>query len=257
MTGELVRDFKPADDLLSLADATIYVPNRRAARALSTAFLGWFEGRATLLPTIRTLGDTDDLDFGLDGWGAADGPELLPISDLDRKLQLSSLIQGWKDAIADETCKLFGDEEIIIPTHAADSIRLADDLAILLTQFTQEELDWNEVSALVPEDHADWWRLTTAFLQIIMKNWPDHLAELGLLDPAEHAVRSLKARAVRYSEKGSIGPVIVAGSTGSVPSTQLLLKAVAGLPLGAVVLPGVDFHVPDAEWERLSDPNLP
>ena len=41
-------------------------------------------------------------------------------------------------------------------------------------------------------------------------------------------------------------PVIAAGSTGSVPATARLLKAIARLPNGALVLPGLDTEL-DAE----------
>ncbi|MEL7430642.1 MAG: double-strand break repair protein AddB, partial [Pseudomonadota bacterium] len=256
MEGRLISGYRPADDPLLLPEATIYMPNRRAARALSTAFIDWFGGRATLLPLIRTLGDTDDRDFGLSPADDDESLVLPPIGDLDRVLQLARLVQGWKDAISRETRALLGDEEILIPTSHADSIRLAHDLAGLLSQMTQEEVEWNRVDDVVPDDHADWWRLTSTFLRIVMEAWPAYLEDTGLLDPADRAVRLLKARAERYARDGSRGPVIVAGSTGSVPSTQLLLKAVAGLPNGAVILPGVDLTLGAREWERLGRPSL-
>ena len=46
-------------DPLTLADAQIFLPTRRGARALTEAFLRQTAGRSTLLPMIRTLGDAD------------------------------------------------------------------------------------------------------------------------------------------------------------------------------------------------------
>jgi len=257
LDGVLIEGFYPAQNPLLLPDTTIYVPNRRAARALSSAFLARFEKTATLLPRIRTLGDTDEDEFGISAEGSeiSDLPD--PINALDRTLQLATLVQSWKDQLAFNIQKLFGDETIQIPTSAADSIRLADDLANLLTQITQEETDWDKVSEFVPENHADWWRLTAEFLKIIMQYWPSHLEQNNLSDPAERAVQLLKARANRYQTKASSGPVIVAGTTGSVPSTQLLLEAVASLPNGAIVLPGVDFEMTGSAWKRLQTSSLP
>ncbi|MDJ0612033.1 MAG: double-strand break repair protein AddB [Rhizobiaceae bacterium] len=256
LDGVLVEGFCPSKDPFKLADATIYVPNRRAARALSSAFLARFEGSATLLPTIRTLGDTDDDEFGID----VDVEEFaaLPtsISALDRTLQLAMLIQTWKDTLASNIQKLFGDETILIPTSSADSIRLADDLANLLTQIVQEETDWNTVNELVPDEYADWWRLTAEFLKIIMNYWPEHLKENDLMDPAVRAVSLLRARAERYESKPPKGPVIVAGTTGSVPSTQLLLRVVGNLLDGAIVLPGVDMGMSNEAWNRLQNSRL-
>ena len=40
------------------------------------------------------------------------------------------------------------------------------------------------------------------------------------------------------------GPVYVAGSTGSQPATAALMRVVANLPQGCVVLPGLDQDLP-------------
>ena len=53
--------------------------------------------------------------------------------------------------------------------------------------------------------------------------------------------------------KGSAHPVIAAGSTGTVPSTARLLKVIASLPNGAVVLPGLDRSLDDEDWASLAE----
>jgi ATP-dependent helicase/nuclease subunit B len=47
------------------------------------------------------------------------------------------------------------------------------------------------------------------------------------------------------------GPVIAAGSTGTVPATARLLQVIASLPNGAVVLPGLDLTLDDESWDRV------
>ncbi|WP_163317514.1 hypothetical protein, partial [Enterobacter hormaechei] len=47
------------------------------------------------------------------------------------------------------------------------------------------------------------------------------------------------------------GPVIAAGSTGSMPATAKFLHAVASLPHGAVVLPGLDTDLDDDAWRTI------
>ena len=47
------------------------------------------------------------------------------------------------------------------------------------------------------------------------------------------------------------GPVIAAGSTGSMPATAKFLHAVANLPQGAVVLPGLDTDLDDEAWQSI------
>lgn len=256
MEGRLIDGFCPDADPLLLSSATIYVPNRRAARALSTAFLGLQKEGATVLPTIRTLGDTDEDDFGLSHLDAAGGFDPKVISTLDRKLELASLVRLWQNNIAEETRRLYGDEDIRIPTSAADALYLASQLSDLLTQITQEEAGWDKIRSIIPENHAQWWQLTSTFLRIVMEFWPEHLAEKGLTDPAIHALQLLKQRAKKITENPPDDPVLVIGTTGSVPSTQALLKSVSGLENGAIVLPGVDLAMRDDEWERLQRSDL-
>src|SRR5918993_1293404 len=54
-------------DPATLAEATIYLPTRRAARAFAALFAGHGDGRAQLLPRIVPLGEADDAEFELAG----------------------------------------------------------------------------------------------------------------------------------------------------------------------------------------------
>ena len=252
--GRLINGFLPIDDPLLLSTATIFVPNRRAGRALATAFLGAGKADASILPAIRMLGDVGDEEFGLGE--TLDG--LLDLADTihprQRQLELAHLIEQWVSSLTEQTRALLDDEDITIPASKADAIHLADDLCRLLDQMTLEEISWPAIGKIIPEDRdwAEWWRLTATFLKIIMENWPEHLEARGLMDPAERQAKLLDLRTSGYERHGSKGPVIVAGSTGSVPATQRLLKAVAGLENGAIVLPGLDQHMPANEWQRLT-----
>ena len=46
---------------------------------------------------------------------------------------------------------------------------------------------------------------------------------------------------------------MAAGSTGGIPAVARLLRVVARLPRGAVILPGLDLHLPEPAWEVLED----
>src|SRR4029079_1547540 len=52
---------------------------------------------------------------------------------------------------------------------------------------------------------------------------------------------------------GHSGPVIAAGSTGSIPATAGLLATIATLPHGALVLPGLDTDLDDATWSMIGN----
>src|SRR5690606_14204124 len=81
--------------------------------------------------------------------------------------------------------------------------------------------------------------------------WPQILADRGRLDGAERRNRQLHRQAdtapLLYGDR----PVIAAGSTGSIPATAQLLKAIAGLPRGAVILPGLDPSLTSKQHEML------
>ena len=125
---------------------------------------------------------------------------------------------------------------------------LARGLAELLDAMDTEERAWSELDDLVAADHAQWWQLTLEFLKIAGEFWPARLAELHASNPADHRNAVLRVEAERMRTAPPSGPVVVAGSTGSIPATAELMAAVAQLDKGAVVLPGLDQQMDEAAW---------
>lgn len=232
-------------DPARLADATVLLPTRRACRALRDAFLRVAGNRgAVLLPRLLPLGDMDEEELLLAGAfeeplaGPDGGLGLAPaVPRLHRQFRLARLILARADT--DET-----------PDQA---VRLAQELARLLDQFHTERIAPAKLKTLAAEDR-DWaghWQRTLAFLSIVTEHWPAILAADGALDPAERRNKVLEAQAAEWTRTPPQGPVIAAGSTGTVPATADLLKVVAGLPNGAVVLPGLDRTLDDAVFAAL------
>ena len=77
------------------------------------------------------------------------------------------------------------------------------------------------------------------FLQIARQMWPAILKAQNRIELTERRDALIKAEAQRLARKTD-APVIVAGSTGSIPSTAELIATIARLPHEAVVLPGLD-----------------
>ncbi len=229
-------------DPLVLARATVLLPTRRAVRALREAFLRLSGGRPTLLPRLRPLGDVDE-----EEWDFAAGadwltPESLPPADLP------PAIPGLRRQLLLTRLVLAGPRRDIGVDQAA---RLAAELARLLDQVHTERLDFAGLAGLVPDAFADHWRITLDFLKILTEQWPLVLAAEGCIDPAERRNLLLEAQAQAWAAHPPADPVIAAGSTGSIPATANLLAAVAGLPRGRVVLPGLDRDLPAALWPAL------
>ena len=88
------------------------------------------------------------------------------------------------------------------------------------------------------------------FLQIAREAWPQILASAAHIEPAARRDALIKAEAARLAAQAD-GPVIAAGSTGSMPATAELIATIAQLPHGAVVLPGLDTDLDEDSWELI------
>ncbi len=234
--------------------ATIYVPTRRAARALAHAFAEAMQPRAVLLPRIVPLGDPADLEerailTAEEARGFGDDADLPPaIGDLDRRFRLTQLIEQWRRS-RDFVALAAAGDGFQIGGGFADSFALAGDLASLMDEFTIEGVNWEQIQGLTDGQFDTWWNLTQTFLEIAWKAWPDAMRELGLLDPADRLNRLLRGEAARLRAEQPDAPVIAAGSTGTVPATAELLGAISRLPNGAVVLPGLDLAMDQHGWD--------
>lgn len=249
LSGSLIPGFPNPDDPLALADATIYVPTRRAARALRAVFAERGAGRAAILPAIRPLGEFED-DIGwFDGVaGAVADP---PIDTLERRLRLAPLVHRWKHNIPKRLAGKYA-EGLVVPASMADALWLADDLARLIDEVDAAQAAWDGLKSLASGELAGWWEVTLDFLAIVTDAWPKFLSDNSLSDPAAHRSAAIRAEAARLAANPQAGPVIAAGSTGSLAATAELLGAISRLEKGAVVLPGFDPGVDDATREALT-----
>ncbi|TNM60610.1 double-strand break repair protein AddB [Aliirhizobium smilacinae] len=247
--GRLNEDFRyDPSDPLSLADVTIFVPTRRSARVLRSEFVDLLGGRAAILPVIRPLGETDD-DSGFFDLVAPEEMDMaLPIGSTARLLELGRLILAWRNQLPKIVLDVHSESPLVAPASPADAIWLARALAELLDAIETEERDWADLDNLQTGEHALWWQLTAEFLKIASAFWPVRLEELKRSSPAKHRAAILQSEARRIGEREHRGPVIVAGSTGSVPAAAELIAAISRLPNGTVVLPGLDMSMPDEQW---------
>ena len=253
LSGALTPDFRydPADPL-ALAGVTIFVPTRRAARVLRSEFVDLLGGRSAILPVIRALGETDDDS----GFFETEVPAILdlapPLSGTARLIELGRLILAWRNHLPQVVLDIHAASPLIAPASPADAIWLARNLAELIDAIETEELAWDQLDGLDGGEHALWWQLTLAFLKIARTYWPERLNELKHSSPARHRNAVLKAETQRIAAGKVTGPIIIAGSTGSIPATAALIAAVKALPNGTIVLPGLDKDMSDAEWELIA-----
>ena len=123
--GKLVEGFEARANPAKLADATLYLPTRRAVRVAREVFLEELKTDAAVLPRITPLGDIDEDELAFaeeadqfDGAAAMDIPPRL--GELDRRLTLAKLVAAWSKG------------EVLAPLVVggpASTLALASDLA--------------------------------------------------------------------------------------------------------------------------------
>ncbi len=245
---ERMRDLPPE----ALARATILLPTRRSARALRDAFLREASEGALLLPRMRALAglsteDADELALP----ALLDLPPAVPA--LTRQAVLTGYVmrqprrfggpatpeQAWQ--LAGELARLFDE----VALEERDPELLATDDPLVFAEAWLARLE-----ELVPEDQATHWQITVAFLRGVAGAWVEWLKGEGLLDIGLRRVLALRAQAREWEANPPRDPVIAAGIGvgGTIPAALDLLRVVAGLPEGAVVLHGLDRRALGRVW---------
>jgi ATP-dependent helicase/nuclease subunit B len=242
--GRLVAGFDARAHPERLADATLYLPTRRAGRMAREVFLDVLQSDAVMLPRIVALGsvDEDELEFSDDGQLGGPEASLLPpkLEDLARRLTLAQLVAAWAKR----------QPASLVVGSPASTLALAGDLARLMDDMVTRGVGWDALDGIVPDDLDIYWQHTLAFLKIAKENWPAHLVQIDRMEPAARRDLLIAMEASRLKARQR-GPVIAAGSTGSMPATAKFLHAIAQLPQGAVVLPGLDTNLDDGAWNSI------
>lgn len=241
LTRALAQETGLMDDPEALADALIYVPNRRSERALGFALHQAAGGKACLLPNIRALGDleTDEPPPSAES-ALADLPPV--ISPSSRIGELTQLVMRY-----------FAATDRHMPAMAC--LSAAKELARLLDQAALSgDVDWGALDSLVPNAQlARHWQHSLQFLEIITAQWPAHLERTTQMDPYARRLEAARAMADHWQVAPPQSPVIIAGSTGATPASRLLMQAVMAMPNGLIVLPGLDTDLDSRTLEHVSE----
>lgn len=227
----LVKETGADKNASALADALIYVPNRRSARELASAFFEATGKSAFLPPEIRALGDLENQEppVGTEEAIAGLGPALPPAKRLG---ELARLVLAKADA-----------EDLNMPARAA--LAAAQELAALLDQASLSgHVDWTLLPKLVENSElAHHWERSVRFLQIVAEAWPAYLNEIGAMDPFARRLAVAGALGEHWQANPPNSLVVIAGSTGATPASRELMSAALNLPKGCVVLPGLDRDI--------------
>lgn len=226
-----------------LSEYQILLPNRRSCQNLRDLFLDLSDGQILLLPRIHPIGDVDEqeLYFSPTPEIASEIANLPPsISVIQRQFLLTKLIEALEDQTATQT-RTFRQRLVLAKT-----------LGEFLDQIIIEELSFESLQQIVPEEFAHHWQITLEFLEILSVAWPKILKERGVVESTEHRKQLIDIQARYWSQNPPPTPIIIAGSTGTMPASVRLMKVVASLPNGQVILPGLDLLLDGKSWDSLS-----
>ncbi|MBV1837946.1 double-strand break repair protein AddB [Acetobacter estunensis] len=225
-----------------IGDGTIVLPGRRAARALTEAFLRQADGRALLLPRIMPVGGLDEAETAL----ANPDSLLLPpaVPPMRRLAVLTRLVLQAGEA--------FGTRPML--DQAWPLARALVDL--------MDEAEWAGVDLAerlpdaVADGFAQHWQVTLRFLEIVTKVWPDWLREQGLMNPIARQVALLKAQGGYWAGHAAAHPdgrLWAAGFTNAFPATVEALRGILRHPKGELILPGLDLAMEGEIFASLPD----
>jgi ATP-dependent helicase/nuclease subunit B len=245
--GRLVDGFNARADPERLAQATLYLPTRRAGRIAREIFLDVLGTDAVILPRIVILGAIDDDEASFADVDIRDAFDIPPaFGELERRLLLAQMIAAWAKGIKPDDPA----QAPLVVGGPGSTLALADDLARLMDDMVTRKVGWPAFDGLVPDALDQYWQYTLRFLNVAKDVWPEILRAHDRIEPMARTNRLIEAEAKRLVAQHQ-GPVIAAGSTGSRPSSAELLHVIAGLPQGAVVLPGLDTDLDDEAWQLI------
>jgi ATP-dependent helicase/nuclease subunit B len=233
-----------SDSVFGLARVTLLLPSGRAVRTMTEAFIrhsGGDDGRKGLLmPRMAVIGDLDlDEALGplLDPLGA--GEAVPPAVDSTRRwLRIAELIR-------EERPKLKG----------SALLRLSFELGQTMDRLLAEEIGPEEL--LQPRvldllgDLAGHWKDSLRLFARIQTLWFAELMQRGEFDAADRRGRLFRHAAESWRRDPPQVPIIAAGVTSAAKGVAALLRRIARLPQGAVVLPDLDLGMDAAVWDEL------
>ena len=241
LAKKLLNDYQ--DNILDLSKVLILLPNRRAQRSLSDAFVKLKGMSPTLLPQMRAVGDVSEDEIMLSGQDVQDTFVSLPevVESQERTMLFMRLIMSRYDE--------FGLEKVSL----SQACSLALELGGLIDTAQMYGLDWANLKNLAPEEYAEHWQETLKFLEIITKYWPSILQERGVIDASERKNKLINIQSNIWYEQQPTQRIIVAGTTAVSPAMKNLVKTVLGLENGEIWLAGLDKDLDEESFETIDE----
>ena len=231
------------DNPLELSDVLFLLPNRRSCQSLAEAFVRQQGLKPTLLPQMHSLADVDDEEIQLTGFDLSPELKNLPpaMSATERLMIFTKIIMAKP---AD-----YGLEKM----PAGQAAALAKELCSLMDLVYQQQLSFDKLSDIVPDEYAVHWQETLKFLAIITHYWPQILQDEGKVDAVQRQNLLLQAQIRLWQKVHPRKRIVLAGTTAAFPLMKELVKVVASLKNGEVILYGLDKFLSEDDWAKVDE----
>ena len=231
------------DKPLDLAEVLFLLPNRRACKSLTEAFVRLQGLKPTILPQMQPLSEVEEEELLIKGFDLSAGlKNLSPVMPATERLMLFAKIIMAKPAD-------YGLEKM----PAGQAAFLAKDLASLIDAVYNQQLSFERLREIVPAEYATHWQETLKFLMIITDYWPAILREQGKVDAVIHKNQLLQVQIDLWKAQPPQKRIVAAGTTAAFPLMKELVSTVAALDNGEVILFGLDRNLSDEDWDLVDE----
>ncbi|WP_420143298.1 double-strand break repair protein AddB, partial [Sphingobium sp.] len=223
-------------DPMALAQGMVLLPNNRAIRAVSDAFVRQ-SGGGLLLPRLVAIGDPDlgeQVGGALDPLGETDAvpPAITPMR---RQMILARMVQAAKPEV-----------------DAGQALLLGQALGAVLDQMQVERVPLHALRDLeLSEELSKHWQNSLHIFEILIARWPDELARIGCIDLADRRNRLFDRLTARWRAQPPGGFVVAAGIATTAPAVAALLRQIAEMPDGMVVFANLDQNMDEEAWDAI------
>ncbi len=236
-----------SDPDLGLARLTLLLPSQRAVRIVTEAFVR-LSGSGLLLPRMAVVGDLDfDDTLGplLDPLGA--GAAIPPAADPVRRwLRLAAFLRDQQGPD--------GSSGPALLRRAWDMGQTMDRL--MVEGVGLDDLLEDRVVGIIGEQAHHWQNAALEFLTVLAR-WRAELDGAGEVDAPIRRNLLFDHAARRWQASPPAHPIVAAGVTSASPPLARLLRVVAHMPQGAVILPDLDLAMDEAVWNSLGTAGAP
>ena len=219
-----------------LSEYLLLLPNKRLIKNLQESFLRTTGGKALLLPKMISIAE---LDYIISS----------PIQkDLDTSQYFQKVISKRQRAFI----LLHLIKKIDGSLSAYQTLDLAESLGQIIDESYLQEINFDNLEEIPPENLAEHWQKILKFLHIIKEFWPQYLYENNAIDLVNKQVAIYKLQAQEWSINPPQSPVIALNIFSFYPSVVALLNVVKDLSQGRLFFYGIDFNKRAEDFKQLS-----